>query len=139
LDQSPCIELDCGHIFHYGIYKFNNQECIKTKITKKWTGARITFGFLNCPICTKLISQETLKEVLSPYIELLEDVKSKSMMRLKYENLDKSDDIIKETGKYYKNEIGFALHNFAYYICYDCKVIYDKYKIETVLWGNEKV
>jgi hypothetical protein len=61
---------------------------------------------------------------MSPYIELFENVKKQCLLRIKYENLEKASDIINENGKYYKNEIGYALHNFAYYVCYNCKVIF---------------
>ena len=36
IGSAPAIRLDCGHAFHY--------QCIQDKISKKWSGARITFG-----------------------------------------------------------------------------------------------
>lgn len=33
-------------------------------------GARITFGFMNCPLCKKLIEHESLKKLLKPLIKL---------------------------------------------------------------------
>ncbi len=97
-------------------------DCTKIKIQKKWPGARITFGFLNCPLCQTMIQHESLNQILAPFLDLYEEVKKKSLLRLKYESLDQSEEIQKETGKFYKNELGFALHNFAYYICFKCQV-----------------
>lgn len=45
------------------------------------------------------------------------------LKRLKYENLEKADDIVKKDGKFYNDKLGYALYNFAYYLCYECKVI----------------
>lgn len=46
LSQSPCIQLECGHIFHY--------DCIMERLKYRWTSDRITFSYLNCPLCDKV-------------------------------------------------------------------------------------
>eukprot|EP00493_Phyllostaurus_siculus_P002849 UN02862 len=43
LGSEACIQLDCGHIFHY--------DCIKKKIEEgKNSAPKIDFGYLNCPL-----------------------------------------------------------------------------------------
>ena len=46
LREGPCVQLECGHTFH--------MQCISTLLSTKWHGARITFGFLQCPLCRTL-------------------------------------------------------------------------------------
>jgi E3 ubiquitin-protein ligase MYCBP2 len=43
LSAAPVIQLGCGHIYHY--------HCCEMALHKQWTGPRITFRFLMCPIC----------------------------------------------------------------------------------------
>eukprot|EP01083_Nonionella_stella_P307053 1077748_1 len=43
LSASPTVKLQCGHYFHY--------LCLKQKIEKGFVSSRLTFGFLNCPLC----------------------------------------------------------------------------------------
>ena len=47
-----------------------------------------------------------------------------SLLRLKFEKLENSDEIIKEDGKFYKNELGYSMYNFAYYPCFECQKPY---------------
>jgi uncharacterized C2H2 Zn-finger protein len=117
LSQAPCVQLKCGHILHY--------ECVYNKLKAGWPGARITFGFLNCPVCnTQKIDHVELRGVLKPLLKLHKEIETMCMKRLKHEGRDKCDDIIKENGKFYKNPLGYAMHNFAYYMCYECKKPY---------------
>ncbi len=116
LEQAPCVQLECGHVFHF--------ECIKKKVEKKWTGARITFGFCNCPLCGQMIQHPDLASVLEPINDLKQQVESMCLMRLKYENLEQHEDITKPNGKFFNNKLGFGLYNFAYYPCFECKKPY---------------
>ena len=43
LGQAPTVRLTCGHAFHYG--------CVKRILDGRWNGARMTFGFMGCPLC----------------------------------------------------------------------------------------
>jgi hypothetical protein len=113
LGQSACIKLfDCGHIFHF--------DCVKNKISSKWPGSRITFNFMNCPLCNVKMNHPSIDSISKEINELNEKVKEMSLLRLKFENLQNSDDIIKEDGKFYKNETGYSMYHFAYYQCYQC-------------------
>merc|ERR1712154_621686 len=86
----PSILLECGHCFHF--------ECCKNMILSKWNGMRISFNFRNCPLCRKTMRHESLKKFNDPIDELYQKVKTKAMMRLKYEKLENHPDIINENG-----------------------------------------
>ena len=55
LAEAPCIELDCGHVFHY--------QCILQRVKEKWNPPRITFNFMNCPLCKIKISHPLLDKL----------------------------------------------------------------------------
>jgi len=114
LNQAPTIELGCGHMFHY--------ECIKKKLSEKWPGARITFGFMNCPLCNDTISHPALLPELEPMLALKATVEEKCLARIKIEGMEKHEELDKPTGRFYNNKIAFAMHVFAYYPCFECNV-----------------
>jgi hypothetical protein len=116
LPQAPCVELTCGHIFHY--------ECIKKKLEMKWSGTRVVFGFLNCPLCNQIIDSPVLKSILTPILTLYDRVKTMALQRLDYEGLSKHKDITEVGGKYFQNPTEFAMTNFSYHICYKCESPY---------------
>ena len=62
LIQSPILQLKCSHFFH--------KTCIEKSIKTGWNGARITFGFLECPLCKKLIEHKELDGVLKEQLQL---------------------------------------------------------------------
>lgn len=108
LSCAPAIQLECGHVFHY--------HCCSTVLEKKWSGARITFGFSLCPICKSDIQHEMLSEILEPINNLRNDVKRKALMRIKYEGVSNSTD-----EKYLTT---MAVDRYAYYVCFKCKKSY---------------
>eukprot|EP01080_Neovahlkampfia_damariscottae_P012824 gene12824-7175_t len=117
LSQSPCIKLhDCGHIFHF--------ECIKKKIQNKWSGSRITFNFLNCPLCKIEMNHISLESFMKDFKNLKSSVEEMSLARLKFEKLENTEEISGEKGRFYKNPTGYAMFNFAYYQCFECSKPY---------------
>jgi len=114
LGSSPSIKLtSCGHIYHY--------TCLQSKLKERWPSARITFGFMNCPLCKKRIEHPSLTEELKPILALRDDIEGKALQRLEFENLKNEQDIISPTGRYFKNPAGYAMDRFAYYPCFQCK------------------
>jgi len=113
IGAAPSIQLACGHIFHF--------QCILDRIDRKWSGARITFGFLNCPLCKKQMAHPAVTSILAPYLQLMKVVETKALQRLKTEGLDHDKRLSEPNGKYFNNPSLYALDIFAYYICYKCK------------------
>jgi RCR-type E3 ubiquitin transferase len=47
----------------------------------RWHGAKISFGFLLCPICKTEIKHESLADQLQVVLELKKDVNRKALLR----------------------------------------------------------
>mmetsp|Transcript_12763 Transcript_12763/g.50966 ORF Transcript_12763/g.50966 Transcript_12763/m.50966 type:complete len:819 (+) Transcript_12763:60-2516(+) len=116
LGSAPALRLRCGHVFHHA--------CVCKKLAERWPSPRITFGFWNCPLCKEKMQHAALEADLAPIERLHEEIIGKALQRLKFENLDKSEEIIKKSGKYYRNPTGYAMDRFAYYPCFICKKAY---------------
>eukprot|EP00808_Paulinella_micropora_P030210 g31139.t1 len=116
LDRAPAIQLKCKHIYH--------SNCVRDKLASKWPGARIHFGFLQCPLCKADIAHPSLTKIVNPLMKLKKTVSEKALQRLHTEQLQNDPRVVDPTGKYYKNPQGFALDLFAYYPCAKCKQAY---------------
>ena len=116
LSPVPSIMLDCGHVFHY--------HCCQAILSARWSGPRISFGFIKCPICKVQMSHPALQSLLEPIISLYEDVKKKALMRLEYEGLSKCEAVAMEGTRWYNDPAGFAMDRYAYYVCFKCGKAY---------------
>ena len=70
------------------------------------------------------IAHPRLKDVLDPVLALFEEVKKKALLRLEYENMTKCDAIVSETSKFYQKPAEYAMHRYAYYVCFKCNKAY---------------
>ena len=111
LGQAPCIQLACSHVFHL--------TCMQTKISKGWPSARITFYFLNCPLCNSLVQHPALSAVLQPLLDLKALVRKKASERLVWEGCQ-NDKEVQKGGKYEGRKDDYAMDLFAYYSCNLC-------------------
>ena len=113
ISEEPCMRLQCGHLFHF--------RCTQTMLALRWNGPRVTFGFAQCPICKSSVvhdSNPLLQEQLKPLVELFAEVRRKALMRLEY------DGLVKSAGQSEEERAAFAMHKYAYYICFKCKRAY---------------
>ena len=55
LQEEPCVQLSCGHIFH--------ANCVLELLKHKWSTLRITFAFMSCPNCKKPIDIQHVDEI----------------------------------------------------------------------------
>ena len=55
LHEEPSVLLKCGHVFHV--------NCVVELLKHKWTTLRITFAFMNCPLCNKPIEADHVYEI----------------------------------------------------------------------------
>ncbi|KAJ4457174.1 putative E3 ubiquitin-protein ligase MYCBP2 [Paratrimastix pyriformis] len=99
LGAAPCIQLRCGHIFHL--------RCVREKIAKRWTGYRITFGFLECPLCKQPFEHPALAGDLAPVLELRQKVQV-HMARLPPFRWA------------FCSVPAFAMHKMAFFLCSRC-------------------
>ena len=116
LQAGPLVKLDCGHLFHFA--------CAKRKVESKWSGARITFGFLECPLCKVRMEAELLKPSLKPMLAIYEQVKDLAVKRLKYTGDEHSPEITQDGNRFYKKPVEFALYFYSYFECFKCKKPY---------------
>ncbi|MFH4976506.1 hypothetical protein AB6A40_003215 [Gnathostoma spinigerum] len=112
LGGSPCIQLECGHIFHY--------LCVKAALEKKWIGPRILFRFMQCPLCRKQIEHPSLKELLEPMKALQADVASKARLRLEYDGLLQCPAITSENSEFHDDPEAYAMDRYVYVLCHKC-------------------
>lgn len=49
------------------------------------------------------------------------------MMRLEYEGLHKAEAITTRGARFYKDPAGFAMDRYAYYVCYKCNKVGNKF------------
>eukprot|EP00300_Choanocystis_sp_HF-7_P008386 c15877_g1_i1.p1 GENE.c15877_g1_i1~~c15877_g1_i1.p1 ORF type:complete len:651 (+),score=123.57 c15877_g1_i1:2-1954(+) len=113
LSLAPSVRLDCGHVFH--------EECISRLLNAKWTGARITFGFLACPCCKKEMAHAGLDSILAPIRALRDKIREKALQRASYMGMSAAEEVTSPDGEYHGNLEGYAMHRLCYYMCHKCQ------------------
>jgi hypothetical protein len=68
------------------------------------------------------LDSEVLMPYIQPILELKKLVLTKAKERMKFEGLDRCDDITNKNGDYYNNPDEYALAKLNYYECFKCKV-----------------
>eukprot|EP00753_Platysulcus_tardus_P011481 PLAT3292.30.p1 GENE.PLAT3292.30~~PLAT3292.30.p1 ORF type:complete len:1705 (-),score=914.67 PLAT3292.30:92-4642(-) len=116
LGAAPTILLGCGHAFHH--------DCITRLLKAGWTGARISFDFIRCPLCKTRIEHDTLADTLAPLLELEEEVRSKAVLRAKFEELEDAPEVTDPSSEFYGDLAAYAMDRFAYYRCFKCEHAY---------------
>lgn len=114
LETRACVQnAACTHVFHY--------QCVRRILQTRWTGPRITFAFLCCPICKANISiHPALADLLQPCLDLYNTLVQKALTRLQYDGLSEAAEFQDPANRYFKDPVGFALNRYAYYLCYRC-------------------
>jgi E3 ubiquitin-protein ligase MYCBP2 len=70
------------------------------------------------------MAHATLDHLLEPLRVLKEQVREKAVLRLKYENLEAAPELTTVGTEWYQNPAGWAMHKFAYYLCFKCQKAY---------------
>jgi len=109
----PALVLGCGHSFH--------ASCIKRMLTLRWPKARITFGFMGCPLCKVPVDHPSLEALTTPLVELHEKVRQMAKLRLSYEGKLSAPELA-AGGEYYGRPEDYGEHIYTYYECFRCKV-----------------
>lgn len=116
LGQAPCIRLSCSHTFHY--------QCVLNKIKQGPPTMRITFGYLECPLCKAPMDHKNIKDITKPDFELKKTLEEKARERLKRENLEKDARLVDPASRFYQKPVEYATAIFAYYRCFKCNKPY---------------
>lgn len=83
--------LGCGHVFHY--------LCAKRKLEIRWPSARITFTYCLCPLCKSWIEfpvESELHIIMQKNIVTFEEIKKKSLERIKFEERMKDKQLVEQ-------------------------------------------
>lgn len=118
LGSAPCIQISapCSHTLHY--------QCVKSKLSSRWPGARVSFAFLQCPTCQHPMQHPTLKDIIEPILQMQKGVVNKAMLRLEYEGRLDDPAIVNPDGMFYNDPQGFALKQYLFYMCFECNLPY---------------
>eukprot|EP00485_Elphidium_margaritaceum_P006820 CAMPEP_0202698210 /NCGR_PEP_ID=MMETSP1385-20130828/11478_1 /ASSEMBLY_ACC=CAM_ASM_000861 /TAXON_ID=933848 /ORGANISM="Elphidium margaritaceum" /LENGTH=810 /DNA_ID=CAMNT_0049354861 /DNA_START=95 /DNA_END=2527 /DNA_ORIENTATION=+ len=116
LRAAPCVKLGCKHYFHF--------LCLWQKIDRKWPAARITFGFLNCPLCKQQIHHPALEPVTKQYYDLYAEIEKDAIERVKIEGLQHDKKLTDPNSPYHNNLSKYAMDRLAFYPCSKCKKPY---------------
>jgi len=80
-------------------------------------------GFLKCPLCKTTIAHRLLEVAMLPLLRLQMEVKTRALVRLRSEGMDKDQELTDPSSRYYKDPASYALDRFAFYECFKCKVL----------------
>jgi E3 ubiquitin-protein ligase MYCBP2 len=116
LGEAPCLRLACGHVFH--------AQCMQRMVRCGYDGPAIRFGCLQCPLCRAIVQHPALEADVAPMRRLYEDVKAKSLERLKHEGLEDAPEVKQKGGAWEGDLAGFAMQRYNYYKCHKCEQAY---------------
>ena len=113
-----------GHVFH--------RHCVLAKVAARWPGAKVTFHFLECPICRALIEHANgasgVSRAVAPLLALRARLRRKAVERAAVEGLQKEPKMRAKLrdakGPYFGRPVLLAEHSYAFYSCYKCKEPY---------------
>ena len=103
LQEEPCVQLSCGHIFH--------ANCVLELLKHKWSTLRITFAFMSCPNCKKPIDIQHVDEIydeLEKLQILRSEIQVQAMKICKKEGHDQDPRVTTPGDFYYNNLMAFA-------------------------------
>lgn len=112
LRDAPCLQLQCGHVFHF--------VCLEMKLEKRWPTARISFSFASCPLCGEDISHPLLHRLLEPLGALRDQLDKRYVERLKMEGLWDARALTDPSSEFFEQPLAFARQALNYYLCSTC-------------------
>lgn len=132
-------------VSHAGLWPHVSSRMCAQKIEGKWPGLRITFGYMDCPLCKRetivclffrkfltlfslsgkvRMHHPLLAELMKPHEDLFLKLRKNAINRLKVDGMLQDERLITPGSPYFRNEELYALHSFAYYNCFKCKEAY---------------
>jgi E3 ubiquitin-protein ligase MYCBP2 len=115
LNAAPCVDLPCGHLFHY--------QCVVEKLENGPASDYLSYQFADCPLCKKPIEHPVLEHLLGPIRVQQELVRKLARRRLEIDGREDDEDL--QPGKPFHNDPdGYAEHIYSFYECFQCKKPY---------------
>lgn len=111
--SAPTVQLSCSHVIHV--------DCARAMLAAGYSGPRISFGFMGCPSCRSRMEHPMLAESLQPHLALEAKVRDKALLRLKYDNLEKCEELVSAGSPWLGKPAEYAMNRYAYYRCFKCK------------------
>jgi E3 ubiquitin-protein ligase MYCBP2 len=116
LNEAPCLELGCGHVFH--------THCLEEKLTKRWPTARISFNFMDCPLCKEQIAHTMLQAPIAQLNRFRDNLEARYTERLKLEGLLADPAIEDAGGAFHGDPLAFSRKHLTYFQCFKCQKPY---------------
>lgn len=119
LGSAPIILFKCNHYVHY--------KCADLCLKKKYIGPKITFNHMNCPRCKGQMDCPNTNPIqlqINENRQLYDNIVKMSLERLKFEGLEKDQQLTDPNSPFFNKPIDFALKKLSYYMCYECKKPY---------------
>lgn len=114
LAAQPCIQLQCGHVFH--------AACVKAQVHAGYPGIRISFKYLKCPVCSEQFKHWSMEDVMRPALQLEAQVSKMALQQLRAEGMEKHPSIVDDAGgDFYNDPLAFAMHEYVFYKCFKCQ------------------
>ena len=113
LSSAACIQLNapCLHVFHL--------DCVRRQLAMAWPTPRISFRFLQCPLCQQPLCHPRLSAQLAPLHELRSRVEQLALTRLYHDGREADRDVAAVDGRFHNDPMAHALHIYAFYQCYE--------------------
>lgn len=113
LASAPCVQLGCGHIFHY--------ECLCQRIKAGWPGAAISFSFLQCPLCQGSCAHPVLRKAMKQPLRLKAAVEAEAEAAVIREGMTKDAELVDAGGRFKGDKRAYGMHKFQFLMCSKCR------------------
>ena len=70
------------------------------------------------------LRHQLLDPLLKSHLQLYEKIRANALNRLKVDGMEKDAKLVDPNSAYCKDPEKYAMHSFAYYICFKCKKAY---------------
>ena len=117
LSQTPITLNCCSLSIHY--------NCLKKYITDMVImDTRITLQQLSCPLCRHPMKHKSATELFKDTQILYNKVEKIAINQLKIDGKLNDIAIRNNSSEFYMNPVGFAMKQYAFFLCYKCKQPY---------------
>merc|ERR1719473_1551735 len=116
MEEGELLTLHCQHSFCL--------ECLSRQLAARWTGPRVTFGFLHCALCRSPLSHIALKPALGEFLEVRRQIVDVAHQRFCEDDLDSklSERLGRKATQ--EEERAQAEEEMVVYTCADCDAPY---------------